>query len=244
MSEGGVAENGPPNSAGNSPSNRDVSEALLFATDEPLTVRQVIDIFGTLEEGEKLPSVTPDDVLGSIEELNLDYERTGRVVRIVKVAGGYQFATKPEFAPWLGRMLSEKSKRKLSLSALETLAVIAYKQPVTKPEIETIRGVNADYVLHTLLERSLVAIVGRAATPGRPLLYGATKEFLKHFGVNDLSELPKPREIDELMAEAEFEVEKRMLQELEAKRRLETGEDPGSGTGNEKGEDDAGRDIS
>ena len=126
----------------------------------------------------------------------------------------------------------------------ETLAVIAYKQPVTKPEIETIRGVNADYVLHTLLERSLVAIVGRAATPGRPLLYGTTKEFLKHFGVNDLSELPKPREIDELMAEAEFEVEKRMLQELEAKRRLETGEDPGSGTGNEKGEDDAGRDIS
>jgi segregation and condensation protein B len=244
MSEGGVAGNGPPDSAGNSPSNREVIEALLFATDEPLTVRQVIEIFGTLEEGGKLPSVTPEEVLGSIEELNLDYERTGRAVRIVKVAGGYQFATKPEFAPWLGRMLREKSKRKLSLSALETLAVIAYKQPVTKPEIETIRGVNADYVLHTLLERSLVAIVGRAATPGRPLLYGTTKEFLKHFGVNDLSELPKPREIDELMAEAEFEVEKRMLQELEAKRRLETGDETGPETGNEKGEDDAGRDIS
>jgi segregation and condensation protein B len=230
------------------PGNREIIEALLFATDEPLTVRQVIDIFGDLGEGEKPAAVTPDDVLGSIDELNRDYERTGRAVRIVKVAGGYQFATKPEFAPWLGRMLREKSKRKLSLSALETLAVIAYKQPVTKPEIETIRGVNADYVLHTLLQRSLVAIVGRAATPGRPLLYGTTKEFLKHFGVNDLSELPKPREIDELMAEAEFEVEKRMLQELEAKRRTETGDETGpetgDETGNEKAEGDAVGDIS
>jgi segregation and condensation protein B len=221
MSAGEPTGTGP----GNNPSTREVIEALLFATDEPLTVRQVIDIFGILEEGEKPAAITPDEVLGSIEELNRDYDRTGRSVRIVKVAGGYQFATKPEFAPWLGKMLREKSRRKLSLSALETLAVIAYKQPVTKPEIETIRGVNADYVLHTLLERSLVAIVGRAATPGRPLLYGTTKEFLKHFGVNDLSELPKPREIDELMAEAEFEVEKRMLQELEAKRRAETGDD-------------------
>jgi segregation and condensation protein B len=209
--------------------NRDIIEALLFATDEPLSVKQVVDIFGILDEGETPSSITPDEVLAAIEELNGDYERTGRTVRIVKVAGGYQFATRPEFARWLGKMLREKSKRKLSLSALETLAVIAYKQPVTKPEIETIRGVNADYVLHTLLERSLVAIVGRAATPGRPLLYGTTKEFLKHFGVNDLSELPKPREIDELMAEAEFEVEKRMLQELEAKRRAESGEEKDEG---------------
>ncbi len=207
------------------PGNREIIEALLFATDEPLTVKQVVDIFGILDEGEQPSHVSAEEVLAAIEQLNADYERTGRTVRIVRVAGGYQFATKPEFARWLGKMLREKSKRKLSLSALETLAVIAYKQPVTKPEIETIRGVNADYVLHTLLERSLVAIVGRAATPGRPLLYGTTKDFLKHFGVNDLSELPKPREIDELMAEAEFEVEKRMLQELEAKRRAESGED-------------------
>jgi segregation and condensation protein B len=118
-------------------------------------------------------------------------------------------------------MLREKSKRKLSVSALESLAVIAYKQPVTKPEIEAIRGVNADYVLRTLLERNLVTIVGRAATPGRPLLYGTTRDFLKHFGINDLSELPKPREIDELMAEAEYEVEKQMLKEMESKAQEE-----------------------
>jgi len=202
---------------------RTIIEALLFGTDEPLGVRQIVDIFGMPGEGESPLSVTADEVIAAIEELNREYEQAGRSVRIVHVAGGYQFATKPEFAPWLGRMLREKSRRKLSVSALETLAVIAYKQPVTKPEIETIRGVNADYVLRTLLERSLVAIVGRASTPGRPLLYGTTREFLKHFGVNDLADLPKPREIDELMAEAEFEVEKRLLEELEAKRAQEEG---------------------
>jgi len=216
---------------GTAPAPRAIVEALLFGTDEPLTVRQITDIFGMPEEGEAPAPVTPEAVLGAIEELNREYEQAGRAVRIVRVAGGYQFATKPEFAPWLGRMMRERSRRKLSVSALETLAVIAYKQPVTKPEIETIRGVNADYVLRTLLERSLVAIVGRASTPGRPLLYGTTREFLKHFGVNDLSELPKPREIDELMAEAEFEVEKRLLAELEAKRAQEEGQEEGGDGG-------------
>lgn len=200
------------------PGVKEIIEALLFATDEPLAVNQIIDIFGILEAGEKPREVSPEMILGTIEDLNREYAANGRPLHVVKVAGGYQFATKPEFGIWLGKMVKEKSKRKLSVSALETLAVIAYKQPVTKPEIESIRGVNADYVLHSLLERSLVTIVGRAATPGRPLLYGTTAVFLKHFGINDLSELPKPREIDELMAEAEFEVEKRMLAELEARR--------------------------
>jgi segregation and condensation protein B len=201
-----------------SPAIKEIVEALLFATDEPLSVKQIIDIFGILDPGEQPRSVTPEAILAAIEELNRDCAANGRAVHVVSVAGGYQFATKSEFGGWLGKMVREKSKRKLSVSALESLAVIAYKQPVTKPEIEAIRGVNADYVLHSLLERGLVTIVGRAATPGRPLLYGTTAAFLKHFGINDLAELPKPREIDELMAEAEFEVEKRMLAELEAKR--------------------------
>jgi segregation and condensation protein B len=118
-------------------------------------------------------------------------------------------------------MMKERSRRKLSVSALESLAVVAYKQPVTKPELEAIRGVNADYVIRSLLERNLIAIVGRAATPGRPLLYGTTKEFLKHFGLNDLSDLPKPREIDELLEEAEFEVEKKLIREQDAADRDE-----------------------
>jgi segregation and condensation protein B len=208
-------------SFGDLPTLKQILEVLFFATDEPLTFKQVVEIFGILDEGEKPRRITEEAILGSIEELNKEYEEGRRGFRILKVAGGYQFATLPQFAPWLGKMVREKSKRKLSVSALESLAVIAYKQPVTKPEIESIRGVNADYVIHTLLERNLITIVGRAATPGRPLLYGTTRDFLKHFGLNDLAELPKPREIDELMAEAEFEVEKRMLAELEQKAAAE-----------------------
>jgi len=203
---------------------KQILEVLFFATNEPLMVKQVIDIFGILEEGEQQIPIDADSILANVDELNHEYEQSGRPFRIVKVAGGYQFATRPEFAVWLGKMVKERSKRKLSVSALETLAVIGYKQPVTKPEIESIRGVNVDYVLHTLLERNLVAIIGRASTPGRPLLYGTTREFLKHFGINDLSELPKPREIDELMAEAEFEVEKQLLKELEERRAAEGGD--------------------
>jgi segregation and condensation protein B len=215
------------------PSLKGVLEALFFATDEPLTVRQVIDIFELLEGAGPTGKLAPDRVLASIDELNREYDGTGRAFRIVNVAGGYQFATRPEYGAWLGAMVREKSKRKLSVSALESLAVIAYKQPVTKPEIEAIRGVNADYVLRTLLERGLVTIVGRAATPGRPLLYGTTMEFLKHFGLNDLSELPKPREIDELLAEAQYEVEKRILKDLEEKKRAseEEGDEEGDGFG-------------
>jgi segregation and condensation protein B len=204
---------------------RRIIEALLFAADEPLTFRQMEDIFDLLDRDHQRWKITPDLVRETIDALNAEYEGTGNAFRIVKVAGGHQFATRPEFGIWLGAMLHEKAKRKLSVSALESLAIIAYKQPVTKPELETIRGVNADYVLRTLLERNLVTIVGRAATPGRPLLYGTTREFLKHFGINDLSDLPKPREIDELMAEAEFEVEKRLLQELEEKQGRGEGEE-------------------
>jgi segregation and condensation protein B len=202
----------------NLPGLKEILEALFFASDEPLTLRQVNEILGDLDENDRPRRISEESILKAIEELNRELEETNRAFRIVKVAGGYQFATLPRFAHWLGKMVRERSKRKLSQSALESLAVIAYKQPVTKPEIEAIRGVNADYVLHSLLERNLVTIVGRAATPGRPLLYGTTREFLKHFGLNDLSELPKPREIDELLAEAEFEVEKRLLAEREAKQ--------------------------
>jgi segregation and condensation protein B len=199
------------------PGLKEILEALFFASDEPLTLRQVNEILGELDENDRPRRISEESILKAIDELNSEFEFTNRAIRVVKVAGGYQFATLPKFAHWLGRMVKEKSKRKLSQAALESLAVIAYKQPVTKPEIEAIRGVNADYVLRSLLERNLVTIVGRAATPGRPLLYGTTRDFLKHFGLNDLSELPKPREIDELLAEAEFEVEKRLLAEREAK---------------------------
>jgi len=205
------------------PSVKAILEALIFASDEPLTPKEIMTIFDMLEEGERPRRLSEEMILGHFETLNREFQETGRSFRIVKVAGGYQYSTLQQFAPWLGKMLREKSKRKLSVAALESLAVIAYKQPVTKPVIEAIRGVNADYVLRSLLERNLITIVGRAATPGRPLLYGTTRDFLKHFGINDLSDLPKPREIDELMAEAEYEVEKQMLKEMEAKAQEEGG---------------------
>jgi len=211
------------------PSEKEVVEALLFGTDEPLSLRQLSEIMSP-DAGDEGRPVSPEKILGVIEALNREYNHAGRAFRIVKVAGGYQFATQPQFGVWLGRMIRERSRRKLSVSALESLAVIAYKQPVTKPEIEAIRGVNADYVLRSLMERNLVTVVGRAATPGRPLLYGTTRDFLKHFGLNDLSELPKPREINELLAEAEYEVEKRLLKEMEEKRQKE---EEGSGLGTE-----------
>ena len=106
---------------------------------------------------------------------------------------GYLFATKPEYAKYVGYLSSEKSKRRLSQAALETLAIIAYKQPITKPELESIRGVNSDYILNTLLEKNLIAIKGRAETIGRPLLYATTDEFLKYFGLNKLSDLAKTK---------------------------------------------------
>jgi segregation and condensation protein B len=197
-----------------SSSKKHIVESLLFGSDEPLTPRQINDIMKSPEdEGPKI-RVREDEVLEIIRELNAEYVRQNRSFRIIQVAGGFQYATMPEFAEWLGRMMKEKAKRKLTQAALETLSVIAYKQPVTKPEIEAIRGVNADYAIQKLLERGMVTIIGRAATPGRPLLYGTTQDFLKHFGINDLAELPKPREIDEIMSEQTDDMEKEILRRM------------------------------
>lgn len=191
-----------------------VIEALIFGSDEPLTARQIREIMGSSENAGPRLRVSEDDVLGIIRELNAEYVRAGTSFRIIQVAGGFQFATMPDFAEWLGRMVKEKAKRKLTQATLETLSVIAYKQPVTKPEIEAIRGVNADYAIQKLMERGLITIVGRSVSPGRPLLYGTTSDFLKHFGLNDLSELPKPREIEEIMADQGFEMEKELLKRM------------------------------
>ncbi|MCX6138987.1 MAG: SMC-Scp complex subunit ScpB [Ignavibacteriales bacterium] len=142
----------------------------------------------------------------------------------MQLAGGYVFATNKKFSMWVGKLFKEKARRKLSATALETLAIVAYKQPITKSEVEFIRGVNADYIMKTLLEKNLITIVGRATTPGRPLLYGTTPEFLKHFGINEITDLPKPREIEELIGETELEVDKRLLaeqQEVEFKEQLQ-----------------------
>lgn len=137
----------------------------------------------------------------AVQMLNDAYEATGRAFRLIEIAGGYQFATRSEFGEYVARLFREKSRRRLSGAALETLAIVAYKQPVSKNDIENIRGVNCDEVLKSLLEKNLVTITGRAETVGRPLLYGTTLDFLRHFGLPRIQDLPRPREIEELMKE-------------------------------------------
>jgi segregation and condensation protein B len=187
-------------------------EALVFAAQEPLSLAQIKTIYQGENRNTESRQIDADAIRKIVDELNKEYGKADRPYRIVSIAGGYQFATVAEYAEWIGKLYREQGRRKLSQSGVETLAIIAYKQPITKSEIEKIRGVNCDYVLKTLLEKELTTIVGRAEAVGRPLLYGTTKEFLKHFGLNDLTDLPRPREIEEILGESQFETERRMLE--------------------------------
>lgn len=187
-------------------------EALIFAAKEPLSVKQIQALYDEQELNGESRKIETLQITQIVEELNHEFEVSDKAYRIIRIAGGYQFATLQPYAEWLGKLYKEQARRKLSQSSIESLAIIAYKQPISKPEIEAIRGVNCDYVLKTLLEKELATIVGRAPTPGRPLLYGTTKEFLKHFGLNEVTDLPRPREIEEILGESQFEAERRMLE--------------------------------
>jgi segregation and condensation protein B len=172
-----------------------VLEALLFAAEAPVP-----------------SSLLAEATDSSLEEISLgllalaaDYDAGGRGMRLAEIAGGWQFLTREEHASYLGRFLRGKKKMRLSRPALETLAIIAYKQPVTKAEVEAIRGVDSSGVLNTLLERELVTIRGRSKVVGRPLLYGTTGEFLSYFGLNDLNELPRVEELKAIVGEREPE---------------------------------------
>lgn len=179
-----------------------VIEALIFSSDEPISELEIIKAIKGID-GEDI-EISQSEVGTAIEELNNRYEANGSSFNIKKIANGYIFATTEISAKYVGYLSSEKTKRRLSQAALETLAIIAYKQPVTKPELEQIRGVNSDYILTSLLEKNLITITGRAETIGRPLLYNTTSEFLKYFGLYNLSDLPKPREIEEIMKDEDF----------------------------------------
>lgn len=168
---------------------RGIVESLLFVSPEPLSVQRLVTIMG---------DVTKADVAQALRGLGEELEQEGRGVRLVEIAGGFRLVTKQEYATWIKRLDKTKSAAKLSRSALESLAIIAYKQPIVRSEIEEIRGVETSGVVRTLLERKLVRIVGRKEVPGRPIMYGTTKFFLEHFGLNDLTQLPPLREFTEL----------------------------------------------
>ncbi|MFQ5789487.1 MAG: SMC-Scp complex subunit ScpB [Acidobacteriota bacterium] len=172
---------------------RAVVEALLYASSDPLTLRELRKV---------LPEATPDQIKQALQELVAHYGAEGRGLQIMEVAGGYQIATRPEHHERVAELLESKpAPARLSIQALETLATIAYRQPITVPEIMELRGVRSAGVVRTLLERKLVRIVGRKKVVGRPLLYGTTKEFLLRFGLKSLRELPKLEDMAEVFGE-------------------------------------------
>jgi len=196
-----------------------VIEALIFAADDPIPAKEIINAIKEIDGADI--EITEEDVEKTVDQLNEKYNQNGNAFVILKIANGYVYATKPDHAKYVGYLSTEKSKRRLSQAALETLAIIAYKQPITKPELELIRGVNSDYTLNTLLEKNLITIQGRADTVGRPLLYVTTDEFLKYFGLRNISDLPKPREIEEIMKDEDFQEQKRRIMMNEVEENLE-----------------------
>lgn len=173
---------------------KQVVEVLIFASDIPITIEQICNL---IEEAK------PEEIHHAIETLNQEYRQTQRTFQIVRMGGGFQMVTHEHFASWVKKLFQGRLRTKLSQAALETLSVIAFRQPVSRTEIEAIRGVNCDGVIRTLLERKLITIGGRGQGPGKPLLYKTTPEFLQYFGINDISELPRPKEIEELFKEAQ-----------------------------------------
>ena len=170
-----------------------ILEALLFVTDEPLSADQIAGVLGDRPA---------DEVPALMDALRGRYAGEGFGLEVQEVAGGFRLTTRPDLAAWVQRLNRVRPAR-LSRAALETLAVIAYRQPLTKAEVEGVRGVSADGVLRTLLERDLIRVVGRKPDVGRPILYGTTRTFLEHFGFKDLTDLPTLREIEEILAENE-----------------------------------------
>ncbi len=183
-------------------------EALLFVSTGPLTVDRLSGIF---EE-----EATPERINAQIQAIRQEYDDRGSGLLLAEVAGGHQLATKPELASWIRKFKSVKTSAKLSRPALETLAIVAYKQPITRTEIEAIRGVNIGGIVRNLMERRLVKIVGKKDVPGKPMLYGTTPEFLQYFGLKDLGALPTLKEFQELEAGEEIMVEEAPAEEAGA----------------------------
>ena len=165
-------------------------EALIFCSPEPVRVAEIRQTLSEMFNAE----VPEADVEGAVLQLQEKYSSAEFSFYPVSLAGGFQFMTKPEYQASIGIFLRQQSKKQLSASALETLSIIAYKQPVTKSEVEQIRGVNCDYAVQKLLEKELIEIKGKSEGVGRPLLYGTSRKFEEHFGINSLKDLPTPKD--------------------------------------------------
>lgn len=158
-----------------------ILEALLFASDSPIEPERIQEILDLSDAGE---------ARALVDEIRSRYDAESRPLQIVEAGGGYRMVTRPEMAPWLVRLARSRTRSRLSRPALETMAIVAYRQPISRPDIERVRGVNSEGVLEHLLERRMIRISGRKDAPGRPFLYETTREFLVAFGLRDLSDLP------------------------------------------------------
>ena len=168
-------------------------EALIFCSPSPI---RLSDIKACLSEMFNA-DVPEEDVFNAIKRLEEKYSADEYSFQIYKSAGGYQFLTKPAYQTSIGIMLKQQSKKRLSVSSMETLSIIAYKQPVSKTELENIRGVNCDYAVQKLLDKGLVEILGKSDTVGRPIMYGTSAKFMEYFGISDLKDLPTPKDFSE-----------------------------------------------
>jgi len=176
------------------PTDKQILEAVLFASDVPVTLNVLTQVLGNR---------SAEEVRAVLTEMAAAYESEERGVILSEIAGGFQILSRKECAPWVEQMLRSRRKIRLSKPALESLAIVAYKQPITKVEIDSIRGVDSAGVLHTLLERNLVTIKGRSKGVGRPLLYSTTQEFLSYMGINEVTDLPELKEVAPLLEERE-----------------------------------------
>ena len=173
---------------------RAIIEAILLTATEPVTPGRLVDL---------LAGYNGRDIREAIDALNAQYEAAGHGIEVVELAGGYQLASRQECAPWLRKYHKTSRQVRLTPAGLEVLAIVAFKQPVTRVEIDNIRGVSSASVLQTLMELNMVRLAGRSDGIGKPMLFGTTREFLVHFGLRGLGELPKPKELEELLAEGQ-----------------------------------------
>ena len=167
-----------------------IVEALIFASEEPLAIDDLADLF---------PKESREGLEEALEEVGRSYAEARRGLQVTRVAGGYAITTRPDLSGWVRALFRSRNRRRLSAAALETLAIIAYRQPITTPEIQTLRGIDPSGVLQNLLDKKLVRVLGRKKVVGKPILYGTTREFLTHFGLNSLEDLPSVEEFGELV---------------------------------------------
>jgi len=168
---------------------KSVIEALIFSSEKPIAIEQIKNC---------LDNLSPAEIRNIIEEIKAELESSGRGFRIAEVAGGFQMVTASDFFPFLKKLYKQRRVEKLSKPALETLAIVAYKQPVSKMDIESLRNVNIDGIIGTLLDKDLIRVAGRRKSPGRPFVYGTTRQFLEYFGLKSLEELPKIENFNKL----------------------------------------------